>query len=64
MRGGERPQDLWAILEIGDVEVLLGPHPDEGEGRERPAPAEFGPDMGVIEDRVLMQRIEAGALAE
>jgi hypothetical protein len=51
-------------LEIGDVEVLLGPHPDQGEGRERPAPAEFGPDMGVIEDRVLMQRIEAGALAE
>ena len=64
MRGGERPQDLWAILEIGDVEVLLGPHPDEGEGRERPAAAEFGPDMRVIEDRVLMQRIEAHTLAE
>jgi hypothetical protein len=64
MGGGERPQDLRAILEIGNVEVLLGPHPYEREGRERPAAAEFGPDMRVIEDRVLMQRIEAYTLAK
>jgi hypothetical protein len=64
MGGGERPQHLGSVLEVRDIEVLLGAHPHEGERGQRPAPSELSTDMGVVEAGVLVQDIDIGSLAE